>query len=82
MNKQEVNTLSDRLSHALVTLEISQAELARRINVKRQAVQYICTNALTKSKFAYDIAEALGINVSWLITGAGEMQSETTRSCE
>ncbi len=73
MSTEKLNTLSDRLSYALDRLGISQAELARRIKVKRQAVQYLCTSGTNKSKFAYDIAEALGISVDWLVASKGEM---------
>lgn len=69
-----LDTLSSRLTHALDQLEVSQAELARRIHVKRQAIQYLCASGTDKTKFAYDIAEALSINVDWLVTGNGEMQ--------
>ena len=68
-----LNTLSDRLCYALSKLGTSQAELARRINVKRQAIQYLCASGINKSKFAYHIAEALAINAEWLITGRGNM---------
>jgi len=75
MNTQTVNTLADRLIFALEQNQVSQAELARRINVKRQAIQYLCSSGTSKSKFAYDIAEALNINVDWLVTGNGEMNA-------
>lgn len=71
--EEELKTLSDRLAYALDKLNISQAELARKINVKRQAIQYLCTSGMEKSKFAFDIAEALNINVDWLASGKGEM---------
>lgn len=73
MIENKLKTFSDRLSYALDKLNISQAELARRINVNRQAVQYLCVSGTNKSKFAYHISEALGINVDWLAAGTGEM---------
>lgn len=68
-----LKNLSDRLTYALETLGLSQSELARRIDVKPQVVQYLCSNNANKSKFTYLIAEALDINATWLATGEGKM---------
>jgi DNA-binding XRE family transcriptional regulator len=57
------NTLSSRLLQALGERGISQAELARKIGLKRQSIQYLCTSGTNKTKFAHDIAAALDINV-------------------
>ena len=73
-----MQTLSERLLYALSETGISQAELARRINVKRQAIQYLCTANTNKSKFAYDIADALDISVDWLVAGKGNMLLKDT----
>lgn len=68
-----LETLSDRLLHALNALNITQAHLARKINVKPQAINYLCKNKTKKSQLTYDIAEALGINGEWLAHGVGYM---------
>lgn len=73
MEEQDLNTLSKRLAYALEKTGTTQTELARRINVKKQAIQYLCASGTDKSKFAYHIAQALNINVDWLVTGKGEM---------
>jgi SOS-response transcriptional repressor LexA len=65
--------LSTRLTDALHYLGVSQSELARRIGVKPQVIQYLCVNNATKSKFAFNIADALGIHANWLIAGQGQM---------
>jgi SOS-response transcriptional repressor LexA len=75
-NLGELANLSDRLSHALKTLQITQADLSRQINVKPQAIQYLCNSKAKKSGFTYEIADALGINSTWLATGEGSMISE------
>ena len=68
--------LSERLAHALNSLSTSQSELARQIGVKPQVIQYLCANKVNKSKFTYSIADALGINGTWLATGNGTMLYE------
>jgi SOS-response transcriptional repressor LexA len=77
LDKTKDNTreasLSSRLAYALERLRISQSELARRVGVKPQIIQYLCTGNATKSKFAYEIASALEINPDWLIAGKGPM---------
>lgn len=66
--------LSSRLLYALNRQKISQSELARKIGVKPQVIQYLCTGNANKSKFSYEIAIALEINPNWLIAGKGPMQ--------
>lgn len=73
-NKKSKNeTLSERIVLALTQLNISQTELARRIGVSQQAIQHICKNKLNYSKFTFEIASALNINIVWLATGEGSM---------
>lgn len=67
----ENETLSDRLKFALKILGVSQTDLAKQIRVKPQIIQYICSSGAEKSKFTFDIAEALNIDVLWLATGKG-----------
>ncbi|MCP4476269.1 MAG: hypothetical protein GY821_17265 [Gammaproteobacteria bacterium] len=50
-----LDNLSKRLTHALEILGISQAELARKIHVRRQSIQYLCSSGINRSKFSYDI---------------------------
>ncbi len=64
-------TFGERLKYALDKLNVSQSELGRRTGVSQQAIYYIIQNKLTKSKFAFKIADALGITPSWLIHGIG-----------
>lgn len=71
-----LKNLSERLSHALKLQNISQSELARKINVKPQVIQYLCTNNVNTSRFTYLIADALSLNGVWLATGEGTMLYE------
>ena len=70
---QQEESLSNRLTYALRILGVSQSELARRLGIKPQAIQYLCASQAKKSKFAFHIADALGINSDWLIAGKGRM---------
>ena len=69
-----LTTLSARLVHALNTLNVTQAELARLVSVKPQAIHYLCSSNSKKSRFTYEIADALKINSLWLATGHGVMR--------
>lgn len=71
------DTLSHRLCYALDALRLSQSELARRLGVKPQIIQYICANNVKKSQFTYEIAAALNIDYIWLSTGHGQMLAKS-----
>lgn len=73
------SNLSERLVHALKMKEISQAELARQLNIKPQAIHYLCNSRCKKSGFTYQIADILNINSTWLACGQGSMLHETDR---
>ncbi len=72
-NGKKLKNLSDRLVHALETLNVTQAELARRLEIKPQAIHYLCNSQSKKSSFTYEIADALKINSLWLGCGEGTM---------
>jgi len=74
------NTLSGRLSYALRVCNMSQAELARRVGIKQQSVQYLCSNKAEKSKYSDSFAKALEISSTWLLTGRGHMNNENDPS--
>jgi transcriptional regulator with XRE-family HTH domain len=72
-NRVIKETLSDRIKRALERLSITQTELARKIGVKQQIIQYLCNSKTKTSIFTYKIADALKINPLWLATGVGYM---------
>ena len=79
----DVNTLSYRLKYAMKFFSINQSELARRIGIKPQIIQYLCTKNIYSSKFTYEIADALGVNYSWLAAGELPMISaEVKENCK
>jgi len=73
-NKKMINKYSERLNYALEKREMSQSELARRVGVKPQAIQYLCREG-TKSVHSVKIAEILNINAKWLTDGVGDMEA-------
>ena len=77
-NKAEcrLEILSERLLYALKTLNVTQADLARRIGIKPQAIQYLCGSKAKKSSFTYEIADALDISSTWLGCGEGPMRPD------
>lgn len=75
--ESKLSNLSERLTYIMNKINISQAELARLIGVKPQAIHYLCNSASKKSSFTYDIANALQINSLWLANGTGAIQPET-----
>lgn len=68
-----LENLSARLSHALTLCKMKKADLARAIGVKPQVIQFLCNSQTQSSRFTFEIATALGLNVQWLATGEGTM---------
>ncbi len=65
-----------RLKEAMEARGLSQAELARAININPAAIQYLLSNDAKSSRFTFEMANALEINTNWLATGQGEMLLE------
>jgi len=51
---------------ALYKREISQSELARRLGITQGAIAQILSGRTAKSKYAPEIARALGVSLDWL----------------
>lgn len=67
-------SFSERLNFAMNQMGITQAELARRIGVKQQAIQYLCSNRAKGSRSTPKIAAILNVNSQWLADGEGTIQ--------
>ncbi|RLV60406.1 XRE family transcriptional regulator [Parashewanella curva] len=72
-------TLGERLERALIELQVSQTELAKRSGVTKQAINYIINQKLTESKLAPKLANALNINPNWLMLGIGQLECKISR---
>lgn len=80
---QTVETLySRRLKQARQHADLSQSELARRVGLKAQAVQYLedADNAAMGSRYTLRLAQACGVSAAWLETGQGGMLESATQS--
>lgn len=66
--------LGSRLRELLEETGITQSELARRAGMKQQTISYLIhpDNAGRSSRYVDRIAEVLGANPVWLVTGSGE----------
>jgi len=64
-------TYADRLVYAMTLKGIDQSELARKVGIKPQSIQYLCKKG-TKSTYTTKISEILGIEAKWLETGERE----------
>jgi len=68
-----MDNFSQRLQYALEITGTRKVELARKINVKPQVIQFLCNSTTQSSRYTFDIAEALNINVEWLALGKGNV---------
>ncbi len=71
-------TFSNRLKKILESKGMSQAEAARQCNIAQQSMNYILNSNLKSSKLAPTIADALNINIDWLLTGEGRPETINT----
>ena len=69
-------TYGERLRKARELKGMSQAELARRLGLKPQAVQYLeePRNMAQGSRHTARFADALGVDAVWLGSGFGDMR--------
>lgn len=80
-----MKTYAERLRHALEVSGMTQQQLADRIGVKQQSIQYLCKLDGKDRKSAYtpQIAEILNVRAQWLATGQGKKErSDRTLNAE
>lgn len=73
------SSLGSRIKQVLEEKGMSQSQLARLVGVKQQTISYICSpeSPATTSRYATQIAAALGVNPVWLQTGDGGQYNPT-----
>ena len=71
-----MDSLSQRLKFALKKAELSQVNLANKIGVRPQVINYLYQCNPKASKYTYLIADALGVDATWLATGSGHYVKE------
>lgn len=64
-------TLSERIKYALDRRGMRKIDLAKKIGVKHQTIQYLCKREIKNSRFTPLIADALKVDLQWLSTGKG-----------
>lgn len=69
-------SLGERLERALIEVQMTQKQLAHKAGVTQQAISYIIKHKVNESKMAPKLAEAMGINPSWLILGVGQLHKD------
>lgn len=71
-----MNAYAERLLFAIKRKGMNQTELARRIGVKQQSINYLCNlkGSQTGSKHTPEIARVLGVKADWLASGKGQME--------
>lgn len=76
-----MSALGSRIRQVLEEKGLSQAQLARLVGVKQQTISYICgtDSPATTSRYATKIAQALGVNPSWLQSGEGDQHDPVVR---
>ncbi|HUW97426.1 MAG TPA: helix-turn-helix domain-containing protein [Acidiferrobacter sp.] len=69
-----MDTLAKRLRYARERLGFSQSELARRVKVRPQAIQFIEAGHVRRPRSLVEIARALAVNPEWLLLGEGAVE--------
>ena len=64
-------TLAERLAWALRESGMTQAELCRQAGIRQPSLHGLMSGRYRRSRFAGELARALGVDASWLATGAG-----------
>lgn len=64
-----MNTLGERLKKALQDADLTQVELAEKLGISQQAVQFICSGRTKHSKHIEKIAKILNVSPEWLTFG-------------
>lgn len=76
MEIKTLRTLSDRLHFAMEKEGVSQAALARAVDIKPAALQYLLSSNAQASRFTFELARALNVRPEWLATGSGPVAIE------
>jgi len=72
--------IGDRIKKERTRLGMSQADLAKKVNLSRNAISKIEMGASKNpsSRNLHPIARALGVDPEWLITGKGNKHASLT----
>lgn len=74
VNNTESKKTSERLRAVRSVLNLSQVELAQKLDLTQKIISWSETGKRTPSKnFILKLSEVFNININWLLTGQGEM---------
>ena len=77
------DTLGGRISRARETMDLTTAQLARRLGVKTETVQaWESDRSEPRSNRFIMLAGLLGVTPTWLLTGVGETQAGSAINSE
>lgn len=72
--------LGERIAYVLQEKGLPQAELAKKLNVRPQTVNYLITSGATRSKLVPELAKALAVTEDWLLYGTGQQIDATAHA--
>lgn len=65
--------LSERIRIARRSAGLTQRELADKVGIAQTAISQLESGKTQRSTYLYQISEACGVSVAWLLTGSGSM---------
>ncbi|MBC8946923.1 XRE family transcriptional regulator [Xenorhabdus indica] len=77
-----MKTLSERLKVALEAAKMSQEQLAQRVGISQPAIAKLVSGKAKSSRKSLEIALALGVNPTWLVSGKGEIANPNSHPFE
>jgi len=66
--------LSNRLRNLLIEKDMTQLELAEKVGISQAAMSKIVKGITQRPKQLLEIAQALGVNQNWLMTGNDSLE--------
>lgn len=82
-HNRTMTTVAYRLKELRASLDLTQAELAKRAHLKNQSIiGALESGARKKSSHIPAIAKALGVEALWLAEGKGPQKTGTTQSAQ
>jgi SOS-response transcriptional repressor LexA len=68
-----MKNFGDRLKASLQHAQMTQQQLADKVGISQQLINYATTDRAKGSKHSFQMAKALRVSPEWLSTGEGEM---------
>lgn len=72
---ETMNTLAERLNHAMSLTGMTQGQLARAVNMAQPTIRRLTSGQAKGTSRIIDIADALGVRPEWLANGDEPMRA-------